>query len=257
MIENSDEIEKKVKKQRRKLKRREVLLVSIIITISAVSVFLIIKNYYRKINNIRFDEYELYQYFSGKKFLYDGVISITYKEEATEVKSKNKNIDPGTIPIYFEKITNEALFPTNMELVFPKYKNKNFRLKYFTRIINDLTSDGESAFIKNKKNNIFIESSFLYDGENLYFFPYTTKVEIDHKEYNLSPLSYIIVNYKGTIEMYDKLKDLYIIIDEHNNDVVADVGNFKVNLSTDMIMYADENRLLVKNVSKLPLYDGK
>ena len=53
------------------------------------------------------------------------------------------------------------------------------------------------------------------------------------------------------------MKDLYIIIDEHNNDVVADVGNFKVNLSTDMIMYADENRLLVKNVSKLPLYDGK
>lgn len=257
MIENNVELEKKVKRKHRKLKRREIILISIIIIASVISAFLIIKNYYKKINSIRFENYELYQFFSGRKFNYEGVMSITYKEETVELKSKDQNVDLGFIPVYFKKITNEVLFPVNMELIFPRYKNKNYRLKYFTRIISDSSNDGESAFIKNKKNNIFLEESFLYDGENLYFFPYSTVVEIDNKEYSLTPLSYIIVNYKGTIEMFNKGKGSYLIIDEHENDVIAKVGNFKVNLSTDMIMYENENRLLIKNVSKLPLYEGK
>ena len=59
----------------------------------------------------------------------------------------------------------------------------------------------------------------------------------------------------GMIEMYDKLNDKYTIIDEHTDDVIATVGGFKVNLSTDMIMYEKENRLLIKKYDKFPIYN--
>ena len=57
------------------------------------------------------------------------------------------------------------------------------------------------------------------------------------------------------IEIYDKKSDNYTIIDNHSKDVIATLGNYKINLSTDMIMYDNENRLLIKNIDKLSLYN--
>ena len=252
MVNSGDD---KKRKRIINIKNRRMFLLSILIFASVFIISLLIRNYYRKINSIRYDNYDLYQYFSGAKINYKGVFSVRYDNSVTKVESVDKRIDVGFIPIYFEKISNAVIFPVDMELIFPKYRNKNYRLRYLSVLTSDGNDEDEMAFIGDDSKKKYLDSSFLYDGDDLYFFPYSTKVMIDDKEYQLSSLSYIIVNYKGLIELYNKHDDKYIMIDSHEKDVIAMVDNFKINLSTDMVMYDNENKLLIKSVDKLPIYN--
>ena len=77
---------------------------------------------------------------------------------------------------------------------------------------------------------VYLEKSILFDGENLYAFLYNTTVIIDGEEIELTPLSYITVNYQDEISYYDKKNDKYVIIPTHKDDVIAIIDGFKVNL---------------------------
>ena len=67
----------------------------------------------------------------------------------------------------------------------------------------------------------------------------------------MSPLSYAIVDYHDEVQLYNKEKDKYEIIENCDFDIIATLGEHKINLSTDMI---DNNRLLIKSIDNLPLY---
>ena len=257
---NNDDVYKKgikrAKKKTKFIRKMQVLLMSLILITSISIAFILVKKYYNNLNSITYENYDLYQYFSGAKVVYKGKATIRHDNKITDVVSEGKKVDAGDIPIYFQYSYNEVLLPTNMELIFPNLKNKNYKINYFSKIMYDINDDVENAFLVKNDKNIFLGQSFLFNGEDLYFFPYSTSVVIDGITYNLSPLSYIIVNYKNMIEIYDKTNDKYTIIDSHNDDVIATLGQYKINLSTDMIMYNDENRLLIKNVDKLSTYNG-
>jgi len=247
----NDDIEMPKKKR----KSNKVLIISLALIITITLAIIIIAKYYSSLNSITYEDYELYQYFSGAKIEYKGKATIKRNNEITNIESEGKKVNVGDIPIYFQNIDNECLLPETMELVFPSIKNKSYKVNYFSKIIYDNTNNEESSFLSYNNKNTYLDKSFLYNGEDLYFFPYFTKVIIDGIPYVLSPLSYIIVNYKGMIEMYDKGSDKYTIIDEYTDDVIATLDDYKINLSTDMIMYKDENRLLIKNIDKLSNYN--
>jgi len=244
----------KAKKKVMKKKKIQVLIISLIlILVVCIGVFCV-KKYYDSLNKITYENYELYQYFSGVKVEYTGKATIKHDNEITSIESEGKKVNTDDIPIYFQLASNEVLFPQNMELIFPSVKNKSYKVNYFTKISYDYVDGQENAFLVNNDKKTYLNESFLYNGDNLYFFPYSTTVIIDGEKYNLTPLSYIIVNYKGMIEIYDKQNDKYTIIDSSNDDVIAYLGNYKINLSTDMIMYENENRLLIKNIDNLANY---
>ena len=226
-----DKVKRSIEKGKKRIistKKRKIVYISLIILALFLLGIIIIRSFYLDQNKIEYNNYKLYQYFSG------------YMEN---------------IPIYFQKDESSVLFPENISLVYLREKTTTYRLNYFTRLEFDKTNNNESAFVTYKGKKAFIEKSFLFDGDNLYFFPYSTDVVIEGKTYNLSPLSYIIVNYKDCIEMYDKKTDKYTIIDKHDKDVIATIDNYKVNLSTDMIIYDRDTRLLRRNVDKLDLFN--
>lgn len=245
----------KAKRKSKVNKKNKILIVSLALIITITLSIIIITYYYSSLNSITYENYELYQYFSGARVVYTGKATIKHKDKITNIESEGKKVNAGDIPIYFQNITNECLLPENMELVFPSIKNKSYRVNYFSKITYDYTDNVERAFLSYNNKKTFLDKSFLYNGEDLYFFPYSVSVLIDGNSYLLSPLSYIIVNYKGMIEMYDKESNKYTIIDNHTNDVIATLDNYKINLSTDMIMYKDENRLLIKTIDKLSNYN--
>ncbi len=246
----------KAKKKRILRKRMIVLGISLLVILLVTVGIFLTNNYYKDMNTIKYENYNLYQYFSGIRYDYTGIITIEHEDEVTNIKSDGVDIDFDNTPIYYQEIDNEVLFPDNMEIIFPSIKNKAYKLNYFSKIMVDLTNDEESAFLVNKEKNIYLDKSFLYDGNDLYFFPYSTKVIIDGELYNLSPLSYINVEYNGSIEIYNKKIDKYTIIDNYKKDVIANFLDYQINLSTDMIMYNEnDNRILIKNVNKLNLYE--
>lgn len=236
-------------------KRVKIIFISLIMIVLVILGTIIIRTFYKSQTEVKYDNYKLYQYFSGLKVEYDGKVKIERNKEITSIKSKKKKINMENIPIYFQNDKNKVLFPENIELIYLRNKAGNYRLNYFTKLEIESDKKNTNAFVEYKGKKKFIEKSFLYDGENMYFFPYETDVVIENKTYNLSPLSYIIVNYKDSIELYDKKTDKYDIIEDHEKDVIANIGNYKVNLSTDMIMYKNDNRILIKKTDRLPLFN--
>jgi len=252
-----DEKYEKILKKRKKLRNIKSFLIILILILVVTLLIVTIKKKYDDMATIKYEDYELYQYFSGAKVNYTGIVSLERTNNISSIKSKDINVDLGDIPIYFQNIDNEVLVPEKMELIFPNIKNKSYKVNYFTKFISDTVDNIETVLISNNKDQKYLGKSFLYNGEDLYFFPYSVTVTINNNDYNLSPLSYIIVVYKGSVEVYDKLNDKYIIIDNVLNDVIARFDNYKINLSTDMIMYKNENRLLIKNIDLLETYTIK
>ena len=123
------------------------------------------------------------------------------------------------------------------------------KIKLFSKLTHD--TDTDASFYFDKDDKIFLEESFLYDGQDLYLFLYKTSILVGEKTYELSPLSYAIVDYHDQVEIYDKASDKYEIIDNCTFDVIATLGEHKINLSTDMV---NDNRLLLKSFNDLPTY---
>ena len=238
--------------KRKKDKNLRIIIIStaafIILLLSIIMIFI----FYKKQKTYTFENYKLYQYFSGVKVEYEGKVSITNDGEEAKITTKDgvENIEDA--PIYFKDEENLVFFAKNIQLIIPRIKTTSYKINHFSKI----KIEDDIAYLNYKNKDIYLEHSFLYDGNNLYFFIYETKVNIDGKEYILSPLSYIIVNYKSEIEIYDKKEDKYTIIDEHQKDVIAYLDSYKINLSTDTLTYDSGDRLLIKSPDNLPLYEG-
>ena len=246
---------KRVHFERENNKKTRILIFTILLLFLVLIAAFVMFSFYRKQNVYKFDSYKLYQYFTGIKVEYDGKVTITSDGDIVKISNNEGVENVEGLPIYFQE-ENQVFFAKNMHLVIPRIQTKSYRINYFSKISVDIDEVQNIANLNYKNKNIYLEESFIYDGDNLYLFPYGTTVNIDGKDYKLSPLSYIIVNYKDQIEFYDKESDKYTIIETHDKDVIANVATFNINLSTDTILYNSGNRLLIKSVDNMPLYEG-
>lgn len=239
-----------VHKKRENKKILTILLISIIgIIILVVALFLVFGSLNKMTEYTSNEEYPLYQYFAAQKNIYTGKVTISKDNGITQIENDDGVVGIEDAPIYFQKVDNEVLVSKPMLLVFPRINNKNYKIKLFTKLTHD--SETDASFYFDKDDKIFLEESFLYDGQDLYLFLYKTSVQVGEKTYELSPLSYVIVDYHDQVEIYDKLSDKYEIIEDCNFDIIATLGSHKINLSTDMV---NDNRLLLKSFNNLPLY---
>lgn len=250
-------ITKKYNRAKNKIKLKKhskIILISVFVIIIIVVVGLVVYKRYQELNKITIKDYELYQYFAGRKFEYTGELSLKRNGEITKLKYKDIEIDVDSTPIYFKNIDNEMLLPTNMGFYILRISNKSYKLPYFSRIYVDDSGEDASSFLKFNDEKVYLEKSFLFDGNNLYAFLYNTTITIDDKVIKLSPLSYIEVNYQDEIVYYDKKNDKYEIISDHEKDVIAEIDGYKINLSTDSIMYEKNAKLIIGDINELPTY---
>ena len=245
-----DETAKIVHNKRENKKVLMIGLISVVCAIILIVALFLVFGHLNKMNEYtHYDEYPLFQFFAGQKNIYNGKVTISKNNDITEIKNNDGVVGIEDAPIYFQKKNDEVLVCNNMLLVFPRINNKNYKIKMFTKLTYDRDSD--SSFYYNGKDKVFLEESFLYDGHDLYLFLYKTTVQVGEKTYELSPLSYAIVDYHDEVQLYNKEEDKYEIIENCDFDIIATLGEHKINLSTDMI---DNNRLLIKSIDNLPLY---
>lgn len=250
-----EEKEIKTKKIRKKLKMKKsvpILLFSLLAIVIMVVIFYVTYDRYDDLTELKIENYELYQYFGGVKFEYTGELSFKSNGELVNLKYKDIEIEVDSTPIYFMNVENEMIIPLTMGYYIPRLANKNYKLPGFTKI--GVNPEKYSAYLINDSGNVELETSFLYDGVDLYVFLFETEIMINGQKIVLSPLSYVQVVYGGDVIYYDKAKDKYTEILEVKTDVVADMGLQKLNLSTDMIMYQNSNKLLIKNVKSAPTF---
>ena len=102
-----------------------------------------------------------------------------------------------------------------------------------------------------RDNQNELTNSFIYDGNDLYFFIQNTVLTVDGTNYEIPPLSYVIVSYQNSVEIYNKQQDTYEIIPSTSTNVTASTDQYSINLSLDSMKYGEKEQLLLKRVDTL------
>ena len=224
-------------------------IISIIAIVLFIVALIIIGKSFKKINTTILEEHSFYQYFLGQKFTYDGQLELIRKNDITELKIKDIEVELDSTPVYYMDIESKVLFPEDMSIIFPMQNGLIYKINHFSNIIYDT----ETCYLEGTKNKA-LNNAFLYDGQDLYFFLEETNIRVGNEEFKLSPLSYVISRYKDQTEIYQKDIDKYTIIDNKSKQVIATTENYEIDLNTDSIKSENKEQLLIKNKEQLKLY---
>lgn len=247
--------------KKEKNNRSDKLIKIGIVLITIVFVFIIYKIFNMVISDnekIDLSGETYYQYFLGLYEEYSGDMQVIQSGDNKQlVFEDGKTIYLDSTPIYYKDVLGRVLLPEKMAVVNPNagsiYKTENF-----TNIIQD--SKVMYAKKHKKDNTKNITDTFIYDGNDLYFFLEEVTITIGKKKYKLSPLSYAIVNYRQNVEFYDYDKDEYTILDEKqvtSSDVIATnkYKTYTINMSIDSFSTGSSDQLLIKNIDYLTELD--
>ena len=185
-------------------------IVKFIFILLGIAVIIIAAIYIGSLNTTKLEEEEFYQYFGGRKVEYTGTLEISRKNNGiTSLKINDINIDLDSTPIYYKTEENKMLFPQDMAVVFPENQGLMEKIIHFSTI----NLEENIPYLQYENNKQSIENSFLFDGNDLYIFLEPTTIVIEDQTYELSPLSYVMVTYRQTVEIYEKESDTYEIIE--------------------------------------------
>lgn len=218
-----------------------ILTITLIMIISFMTV--------RKVNRSVIEDHEFYQYFAGRKVEYNGTITLErISNKVTQIVIEENKVKLDSTPIYYNDVKNKVIFPQNMAVVYPVSNGLMYKINRFS----NLKKESESTYIETEQTEKVLENVFLFDGGDLYFFIQNVTIQLDNGEtYEISPLSYVIANYNGNIEIYNYEKDEYIEIEGTYKNVMAESEEYKINMSIDAIEYGEKEQLLIKSVDKL------
>lgn len=222
-------------------------LVKMIMLISIIVLIIIAAIFYYKINSEIYEQYNFYQYIGGRKVEYGGTLHLTRKKDVTELKLDNITIDLDSTPMYYQDEEARILLPQNMAIVYPNSGSKMYKINHFSNIY----KEGYSIYLQSGELEKRLQEAFLYDGTDLYIFLEETAVSVQGIEYVLSPLSYVRVNYRQEVEVYNKQADEYIWFEDVDEDVIARTEDYSINMSLDKLEKNGEEQLLIKNINNL------
>lgn len=248
-------------KSRKVRKNKELKIIIMMVIIFLIVVFMAIKFYRKNISKnekINLSGEDYYQYFTGIKTEYSGNIELEKNDEECNI-----TLEDGTVinldsePIYYKNILGKMLIPKQMALVKPE--DGQYKLDAFSNVFYQDNKVYTKKINSSDKDLKEIDKGFLYDGNDLYIFLEDMNLQVGDVKYELSPLSYVIVNYKNDVEIYDYNKDKYTVIGIdglENDDVIANnlSKSYEINLSVDSLNCQNSKQLLFGNIDELKDY---
>lgn len=242
--EQSELIEKKKKR------KSSIIMTSVVVAL--IVIIIIVAIIIGNLNSTTIESHDFYQWYSGQKVEYKGELTFTRKEGLTELKATDRKVTLDSTPVYYSDEKGKVIFPEDMAIVYPDNNGMMYRINHFADIMQE---DGESYLETNlatKTNKTKLENAFLYDGQDLYFFLERTNITVNGITYEVSPLSYAIVRYKQSVEIYNYEVDEYQVIDTtETQDAKVVTDTYTINMSVDSLQTADKDQLLIKGLNYL------
>lgn len=227
----------------------KILIPVMVILVLAITVFFLGREY--KYDNYRNKkEYSVYQYFGGVKTEYTAIITYNLRDKIVDLKAKDKKINYDSTPVYYQE-EDKVLFPKEMNLVFSLREGSQYKINKYSNYY----TEKDDQYIINNNELIEYDNYFLFDGEELYFFPNPVSLYInDEKITELGKMSYASVIGGYTLIYYDYEKDISKVI-ELDYDIVTVKGkNLEVNLNERYCLSFDRKVLLTdpNNLNPIP-----
>lgn len=236
--------------EKQKKRRSSIIMSSVIAALILIIVIVII--IIGSLNTTTTENHDFYQWYSGQKVEYKGQLTFTRKEGLTELKATDRKVTLDSTPVYYADENNKVIFPEDMAIVYPNNNGMMYRINHFA----DITEENGEIYLETnlatKTNKTKLEKAFLYDGQDLYFFLDRTTITVNGTNYEVSPLSYVIVRYKQSVEIYNYEKDEYQVIDTtETQDAKVVTDTYTINMSVDSLQTAEKDQLLIKGLSYL------
>lgn len=236
--------------EKKKKRKSSIITTSIIAALIVIIVIVII--IIGSLNSTTVESHDFYQWYSGQRVEYKGELTFTRKEGLTELKATDRKVTLDSTPVYYSDENGKVIFPEDMAVVYPNNNGMMYRINHFA----DITEENGEIYLETnlatKTNKSKLEKAFLYDGQDLYFFLERTSITVNGTTYEVSPLSYAIVRYKQSVEIYNYDKDEYQVIDTtETQDVKVVTDTYTINMSVDSLQTAEKEQLLIKGLSYL------
>lgn len=227
----------------------KILIPVMVVLVLLIALYFFYREY--KYDNYRDKrEVSVYQYFGGIRTDYIATITYNLKKAVIDIVPKDKKIQYDATPIYY-KDKLEVLFPKEMIVAFPLREGSQYKTyKYASYINNDSIHN-----IKNDTYEGVYDYFFMYDGEELYFFPTSVKLLIDGKEYrSLSGGSYVSLVGGYTLVYYDYEEGVSEVIEVEGKKISVSSEYINVNLSEGYFMSFSDKVLLSRPYNLGALY---
>lgn len=246
-----EKLEEQAKLLEKKKKRKSTIITTSIIA-ALIVIIVIVIIIIGSLNSTTVESHDFYQWYSGQKVEYKGELTFTRKEGLTELKATDRKVTLDSTPVYYSDENGKVIFPEDMAIVYPNNNGMMYRINNFA----DITEENGEIYLETnlatKTNKTKLEKAFLYDGQDLYFFLERTSITVNGTTYEVSPLSYAIVRYKQSVEIYNYDKDEYQVIDTtETQDVKVVTDTYTINMSVDSLQTAEKEQLLIKGLSYL------
>ena len=193
-----------------------------------------------------------YQYFYGKKYEYNGVVTTNRHNVIVDFKTSDYDIKFDSTPIYYQK-RNQVIFPKDMSVVMPTLSCS----EYLAHGYSSINYSKNNYILTSNKYNGKLGSYFLYDGGDVYFFLDSVSLKIGDKAVNLSPMSYLIASYGKYVSYYDKKSDKFVTIQTSLDDVLVEDEHYKIYVMRDQVDYYGTEVVLTSKISNLNTIDMK
>ena len=222
-----------------------IIIVAVILIFVGYKVFKAISD-----NNSRVDisGNDFYQYFSGIKNEYSGDMKILkHNDQKILILEDTSQVYLDATPMYYKNDLGKVLLPEEVEVVNPKTR-VNQKLQAFSVLYKENEDIKVRKYKKDEGESL--KDVFIYDGQDMYMFLEETTINVGGTEYVVSPLSYVYVTYRDYVEIYDYEKNEVTVLDnlKLENNVMANTGDYTIDMSVDSVNYEDVQQLLIKKL---------
>lgn len=168
---------------------------------------------------------------------------------------KNKQVlDRNTIPAYFVG-EDKILLLSKLAYYCPSYDAmfSASKLLPFTQI--SFNDDSLYSNISRNSKSKSEQTGFLFDGYETFVFLEPMKIKYDDKTINVSPLSFMMVNYGNWVQIYNQETNEYTY-DDTSDYVVAtnSDSSYSINVATRTITFNGKDTLLISNIDMMKDY---
>lgn len=207
-------------------KKYKVLIPIMVVFVLLITVYFLYREY--KYDNYRNkQDVSVYQYFNGVVVDYTAQVTYNLKDIIVGVTPIDAKIEYNSTPIYYSE-GNKVIFPQDMSIIFPLKDGSQFKLYKYALYDNE---DG-NHIIKNSTHVDTYSNFFMFDGNELFFFPDEVTLYINDKEYaKLGGMSFI-KNVGGyTLEYYDKTNDKSEFLEVEGKKITVKNENINVDIT--------------------------
>ena len=189
------------------------------------------------------------RYSMGSKIYYDADLVLKREGGITYLDSECTLESDGS-PLVYEG-QQKYLLPISMAYLNPNSDVGPKRVNYFSKTLYNASKN--KVIVSYNDKDIQIKDGFMYDGNGTFIFLEEMDIAIGSMKYSLSPMSYVRIFYKDSIEVFNLKENeyLYIELNDSNQVIAESKTGYSINVGTNVMTVDDMPRILFSNIEAM------